>query len=310
MQDGLYAKFTTSKGEIIVALTPEKTPGTVGNFVGLAEGTQKNEEKGAGEPYYDGLKFHRVIPDFMIQGGCPQGSGMGGPGYQFEDEFHPELRHDAPGILSMANAGPGTNGSQFFITHGPTPWLDDKHTVFGKVTEGQAVVDAIAQGDSIESLTIVRVGAEAEAFDAQAAYTQFEADKIKRLEEQKAAQAAALAEITQGFTQTESGLFYRIAKEGEGDKPQKGNSVKVHYKGELLDGTVFDSSFKRNQPIEFSIGVGQVIPGWDEGITLLNKGAKATLIIPSDLAYGAAGAGGVIPPNATLKFEVELVDFK
>lgn len=310
MQDGLYAKFSTSKGVITVALTPEKTPGTVGNFVGLAEGTQKNNEKKAGEPYYNGLKFHRVIPDFMIQGGCPQGSGMGGPGYQFEDEFHPDLRHDAPGVLSMANAGPGTNGSQFFITHGPTPWLDNKHTVFGKVVEGQDIVDAIAQDDTIESLTIERIGSEAEAFDAQAAFEQFEADKIKRLEEQKAAQAAALAEITQGFTQTDSGLFYSIEKEGEGDKPQKGNSVKVHYKGELLDGTVFDSSFKRNQPIEFSIGVGQVIPGWDEGIALLNKGAKATLIIPSDLAYGAAGAGGVIPPNATLKFEVELVDFK
>ena len=310
MQDGLYAKFSTSKGVITVALTPEKTPGTVGNFVGLAEGTQKNNEKKAGEPYYNGLKFHRVIPDFMIQGGCPQGSGMGGPGYQFEDEFHPDLRHDAPGVLSMANAGPGTNGSQFFITHGPTPWLDNKHTVFGKVIEGQDIVDAIAQDDTIESLTIERIGSEAEAFDAQAAFEQFEADKIKRLEEQKAAQAAALAEITQGFTQTDSGLFYSIEKEGEGDKPQKGNSVKVHYKGELLDGTVFDSSFKRNQPIEFSIGVGQVIPGWDEGIALLNKGAKATLIIPSDLAYGAAGAGGVIPPNATLKFEVELVDFK
>ena len=310
MQDGLYAKFSTSKGVITVALTPEKTPGTVGNFVGLAEGTQKNNEKKAGEPYYNGLKFHRVIPDFMIQGGCPQGSGMGGPGYQFEDEFHPDLRHDAPGVLSMANAGPGTNGSQFFITHGPTPWLDNKHTVFGKVIEGQDIVDAIAQDDTIESLTIERIGSEAEAFDAQAAFEQFEADKIKRLEEQKAAQAAALAEITQGFTQTDSGLFYSIEKEGEGDKPQKGNSVKVHYKGELLDGTVFDSSFKRNQPIEFSIGVGQVIPGWDEGIALLNKGAKATLIIPSDLAYGSAGAGGVIPPNATLKFEVELVDFK
>ena len=310
MQDGLYAKFSTSKGVITVALTPEKTPGTVGNFVGLAEGTQKNNEKKAGEPYYNGLKFHRVIPDFMIQGGCPQGSGMGGPGYQFEDEFHPDLRHDAPGVLSMANAGPGTNGSQFFITHGPTPWLDNKHTVFGKVVEGQDIVDAIAQDDTIESLTIERIGSEAKAFDAQAAFERFEADKIKRLEEQKAAQAAALAEITQGFTQTDSGLFYSIEKEGEGDKPQKGNSVKVHYKGELLDGTVFDSSFKRNQPIEFSIGVGQVIPGWDEGIALLNKGAKATLIIPSDLAYGAAGAGGVIPPNATLKFEVELVDFK
>ncbi len=310
MQDGLYARFNTPKGAILLSLSYDKTPGTVANFVGLAEGTKDNKEKGSGEPYYNGLNFHRVIPDFMIQGGCPQGSGMGGPGYQFDDEFHPELRHDKPGVLSMANAGPGTNGSQFFITHLATPWLDGKHTVFGQVIEGQDVVDRIAQGDLVDSLEILRVGAAAEAFDASAAFTAFEADKIKKIEEAKAAQAAALAEITKGFQQTESGLFYQIDTTGEGERPAKGNTVKVHYKGELLDGTVFDSSFKRNEPIEFSLGVGQVIPGWDEGIALLNKGAKASLIIPSDLAYGAAGAGGVIPPNATLKFEVELVDFK
>lgn len=310
MQDGLYAKFSTTKGEILLTLSFDKTPGTVANFVGLAEGSKKNDEKAAGEPYYNGLNFHRVIPDFMIQGGCPQGSGMGGPGYQFDDEFHPELRHDKPGVLSMANAGPGTNGSQFFITHTATPWLDDKHTVFGHVIEGQDVVDSIAQGDKVDALEIIRVGTAAEAFDATAAFETFEADKLAKIEAAKAAQAEALASITKGFTQTDSGLFYRLDKAGEGVQPAKGNSVKVHYKGELLDGTVFDSSFKRNQPIEFSLGVGQVIPGWDEGITLLNKGAKATLIIPSDLAYGAAGAGGVIPPNATLKFEVELVDFK
>jgi len=310
MQDGLYAKFTTSKGEIIVSLTHDKTPGTVGNFVALAEGTQENKEKPAGIPYYDGLNFHRVIPDFMIQGGCPQGSGMGGPGYQFADEFHPELRHNKAGVLSMANAGPGTNGSQFFITHVATPWLDDKHTVFGFVQEGQDVVDGIVQGDTIERVEILRIGSAAEAFDAVASYNNLEADLRKRMKEEKAKQAKALEEITEGFTQTESGLFYLIDADGVGDKPEKGNSVKVHYKGELLDGTVFDSSFKRNEPIEFSLGVGQVIPGWDEGIALLNKGAKASFIIPSDLAYGTAGAGGVIPPNATLKFVVELVDFK
>ena len=310
MQDGLYAKFSTTKGEILLTLSFDKTPGTVANFVGLAEGSKNNDEKAAGEPYYNGLNFHRVIPDFMIQGGCPQGSGMGGPGYQFDDEFHPELRHDKPGVLSMANAGPGTNGSQFFITHTATPWLDDKHTVFGHVIEGQDVVDSIAQGDKVDALEIIRIGAAAEAFDATAAFETFEADKLAKIEAAKAAQAEAFASITKGFTQTDSGLFYRVDKAGEGVQPAKGNSVKVHYKGELLDGTVFDSSFKRNQPIEFSLGVGQVIPGWDEGIALLNKGAKATLIIPSDLAYGAAGAGGVITPNATLKFEVELVDFK
>lgn len=310
MQDGIYAKFNTTKGEIVLSLTYQQTPGTVANFIGLAEGTQKNDQKPEGEAYYDGLKFHRVIPDFMMQGGCPQGSGMGGPGYQFEDEFHPTLKHDKPGVLSMANAGPGTNGSQFFITHIATPWLDNKHSVFGFVVEGQEVVNAIAQDDLIETLEIVRVGTEAEAFNATETFANFEENKIQQIEAQKAAQAAALAEFTKGFDQTDSGLFYQIETEGTGDKPTTGNTVKVHYKGELLDGTVFDSSFKRNEPIEFNLGVGQVIPGWDEGIALLNQGAKATFIIPSDLAYGAAGAGGVIPPNATLKFEVELVSFK
>ena len=155
MKDGLYAKFSTTKGEILVNLEYQKTPGTVGNFVALAEGNLENSVKSQGEPYYNGLKFHRVIPDFMIQGGCPLGTGTGNPGYKFADEFHPDLKHDTPGVLSMANAGPGTNGSQFFITHIPTDWLDGKHTVFGKVIEGQTIVDTIGQGDVLETLEIV-----------------------------------------------------------------------------------------------------------------------------------------------------------
>ena len=141
--EGIYAKFNTSKGLILLKLNYKETPGTVGNFVSLAEGTQKNSYKNSGKPYYDGLKFHRVIPDFMIQGGCPQGTGSGGPGYQFDDEFHPDLKHNREGILSMANAGPGTNGSQFFITHGPTDWLDGKHTVYGRVIHGGQFLDEI-----------------------------------------------------------------------------------------------------------------------------------------------------------------------
>lgn len=171
--EGIYAKFETTKGVILIELTHKKTPGTVGNFVSLAEGTQTNDHKKEGEPYYNGLKFHRVIPDFMIQGGCPQGTGVGGPGYQFDDEFHPELKHNKAGTLSMANAGPATNGSQFFITHGPTDWLDGKHTVFGYVVEGQEIVDQIAQGDLIQSLTIERHGVEAQAWDAVEAFESF-----------------------------------------------------------------------------------------------------------------------------------------
>ncbi|MFD1614986.1 peptidylprolyl isomerase [Gelatiniphilus marinus] len=310
MQDGLYAKFNTTKGEILVALEYQKTPGTVGNFVALAEGNLENEVKPQGTPYYNGLKFHRVIPDFMIQGGCPLGSGSGNPGYQFDDEFHPDLKHDAPGVLSMANAGPGTNGSQFFITHVETPWLDNNHTVFGKVQQGQDIVDAIAQGDVIESLQIIRVGAHAEAYNAVEAFRTFEGSREKRLAEAKALADAELDKIAAGFNKTNSGLRYQIIQQGNGAKAQKGQTVSVHYKGQLADGTVFDSSYKRKQPLEFPVGVGQVIPGWDEGICLLNVGDKARLVIPSHLGYGSQGAGGIIPPDATLIFDVELMDVK
>ncbi|WP_417289510.1 peptidylprolyl isomerase [Corallibacter sp.] len=310
MQDGLYAKFNTTKGNILVALEFEKTPGTVGNFVALAEGNLENSAKKQGTPYYNGLKFHRVIPDFMIQGGCPQGTGTGNPGYQFDDEFHPDLKHDGPGVLSMANAGPGTNGSQFFITHVETPWLDGNHTVFGKVVEGQDVVDAIAQGDVIDSLEIVRVGADAENFNAIEAFRTFEGAREKRVAVEKEAREAELDKLAAGFEKTDSGLRYQILQKGSGVKAEKGKTVAVHYKGQLADGTVFDSSYKRKQPLEFPVGMGQVIAGWDEGICLLNVGDKARLVIPSDLGYGSRGAGGVIPPNATLIFDVELVDVK
>ncbi len=309
MNNGIYAKFTTPKGEILVNLEYEKTPGTVGNFVALAEGNLENEARPQGEPYYNGLKFHRVIPDFMVQGGCPQGTGTGNPGYKFDDEIHPDLKHDAPGKLSMANAGPGTNGSQFFITHVETPWLDGKHTVFGNVIEGQNVVDAVAQGDDM-NVEIIRVGDTAEAFNAVEAFRTFEGSREKREAEEKAKQKELLDSIATGYDETPSGLRYKILQNGEGKKATKGATVSVHYKGQLLDGTVFDSSYKRKQPIDFPIGVGQVIAGWDEGIQLLNVGDKARLVIPSNLAYGQAGAGGVIPPDATLIFDVELMDVK
>jgi peptidyl-prolyl cis-trans isomerase A (cyclophilin A) len=310
MHEGIYAKFDTSKGEILVQLHHDKTPGTVGNFVALAEGNLENNAKPQGTPYYDGLKFHRVIPDFMVQGGDPQGTGAGGPGYKFDDEFHPELRHDGPGVLSMANAGPGTNGSQFFITHIATDWLDDKHTVFGKVIEGQDVVDAIAQGDEIKTVTILREGAEAQAFNAVESFRQFEGAAKQREEQSKKQAEQDLDEIAAGFDKTDSGLRYQLINHGDGAKAEKGKTVSVHYKGMLPDGKVFDSSYSRNQPIDFKLGAGQVIAGWDEGISLLKVGDKARLVIPSHIAYGSAGAGGVIPPNATLIFDVELVAVK
>ena len=307
--EGIYAKFETSKGIVLLELTYDKTPGTVGNFISLAEGTLKNDHKDVGEPYYNGMKFHRVIADFMVQGGCPQGSGVGGPGYQFDDEFHPDLKHNKPGTLSMANSGPATNGSQFFITHGKTDWLDGKHTVFGYVVEGQDIVNNIVQGDTIDSVTIERHGAAAKEWDALKAFEEFNSSGETQKQSTIDAADKAISTLVKGMKKTVSGLYYTITKEGEGEHPPKGANVSVHYKGTLVDGTVFDSSYQRDQPIEFSVGVGQVIPGWDEGILLLNKGAAARFVIPSHLGYGAQGAGGVSPADATLIFEVELIKF-
>ena len=305
--NGLFATISTSKGEIKIELEFEKTPGTVGNFVGLSLGLINNSIKPLGEAYYNGLKFHRVINDFMIQAGCPFGTGTGDPGYKFDDEFHSELKHDRPGVISMANAGPSTNGSQFFITHVETPWLDNKHTVFGNVIDGMDVVNSISQNDEIVSVKINAVGDKAKAFDAAKAFEDFNKSKADRIKKEKENELKILKDLSKGFSKTSSGLLYKFEKENNSHKPSNGNKVKVHYKGMLLDGTVFDSSFKRNQPIEFTLGVGQVIKGWDEGISLLGIGDKASFIIPSDLAYGSSGAGGVIPPNATLVFEVELI---
>ncbi|MEN8125451.1 MAG: peptidylprolyl isomerase [Bacteroidota bacterium] len=310
MDNGLYAKVKTSKGDILLNLEFEKTPGTVGNFIALAEGNIENTAKPQGKKYYDGLKFHRVIPDFMIQGGCPLGTGTGSPGYNFDDEFHPDLKHDKPGILSMANSGPGTNGSQFFITHVPTSWLDNKHTVFGNVIEGQDIVDSIAQDDIIESVDILRVGEAAENFNSIESFRNFEGAREKRIKEAKEKMNAELDKLAAGFESTESGLRYQILQNGKGKKSEKGKQVSVHYKGQLANGTVFDSSYQRKQPIDFTLGIGQVIKGWDEGIQLLKVGDKARFVIPSDLAYGSQGAGGVIPPDATLIFDVELMDVK
>jgi cyclophilin family peptidyl-prolyl cis-trans isomerase len=283
--EGIFAEIYTNKGKIALQLEFQKTPITVANFITLAEGKNEfvtNDRKG--KPYYDGLKFHRVIANFMIQGGCPLGTGAGDPGYKFKDEFDPSLKHDKPGILSMANSGPATNGSQFFITHKDTPWLNNKHSVFGHVIEGQKVVDAIAQDDVIEKVVIVRKGKLAKNFNAEKVFSEYmkikpeldkkeaEENRIKaeaaaKLEAEKrqkeaeakaiadkemkeklgpllAAKVAELAALKAKSTTTPSGLQYSILQKGTGVKPTEGKDIYVHYAGYLEDGTLFDSSYE------------------------------------------------------------------
>jgi peptidylprolyl isomerase len=317
--DGLFARITTNRGDIVVRLEYERAPLTVCNFVALAEGKM---DAARGKRYYDGLNFHRVISrgngdpqDFMIQGGCPNGNGTGGPGYRFPDEIDPVLKHDKPGILSMANAGPGTNGSQFFITIVPTPHLDGKHTVFGQVVQGQNIVNTTRQGDRIRSINIIRNGTDAMAFRAdQETFDNLLREKgIEVANRTQAQRDADLAKIKADYPdaqQTESGIFYIIQKQGTGEKPAVGKNVRVHYVGRLLNGTVFDSSIVRNRPIEFPAGMGKVIPGWDEIVMDMKTGEKRLVILPPEMAYGNRAVGEVIPPNSFLVFEMELINIR
>ena len=309
--DGLYAVIDTQKGDIVIKLEYKKVPMTVANFVGLVEGELNIEDPG--ENIYEGLNFHRVIDNFMIQGGCPKGDGTGGPGYSFPDEFDPSLRHDGPGVLSMANAGPGTNGSQFFITHVKTPWLNDKHSVFGRVVEGQDVVNSIRQGDKINTIRIERIGDEAKKFVVtKQIFSDLVEDAAKRAMERRRAEIEKveneIANRWPNTVKTPSGLQYVVLKKGDGKKcPKYGQTVTVHYTGTLLDGRMFDSSVHRGQPASFKIG--QVIEGWNEALQTMSKGEKRTLIIPPELGYGVHGYPGIIPPDSYLIFDVELLDF-
>ena len=331
LDKGLYALIETNKGEIMLQLEMEKTPITVANCISLAEGNNpKVAAQYSGKKYYDGLIFHRVIQDFMIQGGDPSATGSGGPGYQFDDEIT-DLTHSGPGILSMANAGPGSNGSQFFITHKETPWLDGKHTVFGKVIDGQDIVDLIAQNDTIHKLSIIRKGGEAKKFDAPEVFSKYFEDKIK-VDREKAEKQAGIMKLNQEkfnaqkaeATTTASGLQYFISEKGKGPKVSTTNNVEAHYAVYFSDGILLETSNLKTaeamdrvdpsrkaadayQPITADVNPdAAMIEGFKEGLRLLNVGDKATLFLPYQLAYGENG-NQVIPPNSDLIFEVEII---
>jgi peptidylprolyl isomerase len=312
LPDGLYAELTTSRGTIILSLAFQKAPLTVASFVGLAEGTMAANGV-TGKRYFDGLTFHRVVPGFVIQGGDPKGDGTGGPGYAFPNEIVADLTHDAAGVLAMANSGPDTNGSQFYITLRAAPELDGSYNVFGRVVQGMSVVNSIKQGDRIVSVKIMRIGSAAKAFVVTQAG--FDALVVKtrtvNAERNAAARKAALATIAANWPRlitTRSGLMYQVLKQGNGSSPANGAAVTVNYVGKFLDGTVFDSSIARGTPANFKIG--QVIQGWNEALVAMKKGEKRLLVIPPELAYGERGYPGAIPPNSFLVFEVELIDFK
>ncbi len=365
---GIFAEIETTKGKMVLVLEYKKAPITVANFISLAEGTNTfvGNEALKGKHFYDGLKFHRVIKDFMIQGGDPLGNGSGDPGYKFKDEFDPTLVHDKGGILSMANSGPTTNGSQFFITHKDTPWLNGKHTIFGHIISGMEVVNAILQDDVMTKVTIVRKGAEATKFDAAKIFSSYMANKtaedLKEFEksaetrkiqeaadtEKRKQQAIIDAEakktylLTYGSVVTaklkelnaikatgvkgENDFVSKIVKTGNGKKPTDGATIYVYYSGYLEDGTLFDSNVeevsktfgkfdqrrkdgKGYDPFPFQYGKKDgLIPGFIKGLENMNFNDKNVIFIPAAMAYGARGAGNVIPPNSNIIFEVEILE--
>ncbi|MEC7478701.1 MAG: peptidylprolyl isomerase [Bacteroidota bacterium] len=333
--DTIYASIETSKGIIKTQLFFNLTPVTVANFISLAEGENKEvSDQYKGKKYYNGITFHRVIPDFMIQGGDPTGTGSGSPGYNFKDEFVDELKHDSAGILSMANAGPGTNGSQFFITHKETPWLDGAHTVFGNVVEGQDIVNKIEQGDSIINIEIIRQGNSAKKFNAPKIFTNhFKEEEKRKKEKEKALEklkkdvSKIHSDLKEKSTETETGLKFFINEKGDGDMVDENKVILTHYAvyfedGNLLDTSILEIAEKFNMfdnrraqaggysPIEAKVGAkDMMIQGFKEGLKLLKTGDKATLFLPYYLAYGETESRG-IPAKSNLIFEVEIVDQK
>ncbi len=311
--DGLYARLATAKGDIVIRLEYEKAPLTVGNFVGLAEGRL---DAAKGKKYFDGLTFHRVVPDFVIQSGDPKGDGSGGPGYQFPNEISPALKYDAEGVVGMANAGPNTNGSQFFITFRAVPELDGGYTVFGKVVSGMDVVKNIARGDRLVKVDIVRVGIGAKSFKAdQKAWNSREAPleaAIKKAVEAK--RAADLEEIRQrwpGLVAGGDGVLRKTIRASSGAVIKPGQTATVRYKGMLANGQSFDQSDLHGGSVDFQVGVGRIIPGLDGVLLTMRKGEKVLVAIPPELAYGSRGTpGGPIPPDSFLAFEVEVLDIK
>ncbi|MDC8003471.1 peptidylprolyl isomerase [Aureisphaera galaxeae] len=341
LDKGLYAEFITNKGTFVAKFYEKATPLTVANFVELAEGSHEMVDSVyKGKPYFNNLTFHRVIKDFMIQGGDPKGDGTGNPGYRFPDEFVDSLKHDRKGLLSMANSGAATNGSQFFITLKETPWLDGKHTVFGEIVVGQQIVDTIGSvetskpGDKpvepviIQEVNIINKGATVPSFAAEMENI----EKAKKEKEERLAKVAetTMAELNELKTKsetTESGLQIHWNNKAGGARPTEADQVKLNYVGYFADGRLLDTNVlevaeKYERVDQRRLAAGQYAPiqspyntqatfiaGFEEGMLQMSVGDKVTLFIPSHLAWGEQGAPrGGIPPNTDVIFELELTE--
>lgn len=341
LNDGVYAEFITNKGTFIAELKNESAPLTVSNFVALAQGTNGMVDSiHKGKRFYDGLSFHRIIKDFMIQGGDPKGDGTGNPGYAFPDEITDTIRFDKKGLLAMANSGADTNGSQFFITLKETPWLDGRHTIFGEVVQGQEIVDAIGNletekpGDKpmepviIEKVNIINKG------DVKVPYFTEEMGKLEKEKKEKeervnkvaAAKAKELQALEAKADSLPSGIKIYFNEKGEGPQPKEGDKILMNYAGYLANGNLFDSNRLSNAeefeivdelrkaagqytpvPTDYSKDA-QLIPGFREGLLNMKVGDKSTIFIPAHLAYGKRGIPGVIPADSDLIFQLEIVE--
>lgn len=340
LENGLYAEFVTNKGTFIAKFYYEATPLTVANFIELAEGKhQMIDSAFKGKPFYNNLTFHRVMKDFMIQGGDHLANGSGNPGYRFPDEFVDTLKHSRKGLLSMANSGPATNGSQFFITLKETPWLDGYHTIFGEIVLGQEIVDSIGAvettkpGDKpveaivIQEVNIINKGVTVPSFTSEMEKIEVaKKEREERLYRVAAAKARELDDLKELAEELPSGLKMFWRHKGKGIKPEEGSKIRMNYIGYFTDGVLFDTNVlemaeKYDVVDSKKLARGlygptvsdyskeaRLVPGFREGLLQMSVGDKTILYIPSHLAYGQQGIPNVILPNSDLVFELELVD--
>lgn len=336
-EKGIYAELNTNKGKIVMSLSYEKAPMTVANFIGLAEGTIKNASYPKGKPFYNGSIWHRVVKGHVIQGGspaidkAPEKEETSATGYEIPNEIN-DLSHNKAGMLGMANSGPHTNTCQFYITLADRSYLDGNYTIFGEVTEGMDVVNIIAQGDTIRTVKIIRIGKEAKRFKVDDAIfarlvdTQWK--KVKNEEaERKTKDEAFIKSNYPGLTSTAGGLRFKVLSEGKGVRSFSDSLITASYTGRLINGTTFVSSAESGRPAvnipaeKFTVNIGkdQIIKGLKMALTEMNQGEKRLLVVAPELAFGQNGFYArnvpgqkrfVISPGEILILEVTLISFK